>query len=392
MLFSFCVAPYRGRIFSRGFWSVLLVVFFLAAAPSAQAQSVARVEGPSVAARAHAVDQARALARALVAKHNLPGLSVSVGVDGDVVWAQGFGWANLEERVPVTPLSRFRVGSVAKSLTSVAMGQLYQAGRVDLDAPVQKYVPSFPKKRWPVTVRELMAHTAGIRDYRGDEFLNSKHYDNILDGLKIFENDPLVFKPGTQYLYTSYGWNLVGAVVQSVAHEPYLDYMRTHVFAPAGMRHTVPDDVARVVPHRTAYYVHDKQGRLRNAPYVDNSYKWPSGGFLSTPDDLVRFGFALLDGKLLKPATRKLLWSPVYLTSGKPIGRGLDWKLGTDAQGRHHVGHMGGSVGGRTVFRIYPRQHMVIAATTNLSDADGLSAFADQLGNLFAPKSPSNAK
>lgn len=349
----------------------------------ARAQNAVRAVSPTVVAHQQAVDQARKLARELVASHNLPGLSVAVGLDDGVVWAQGFGWANLEEQVPVSPLTRFRIGSVSKSLTSVAVGLLYQKGRIDLDAPVQKYVPSFPKKRWPVTTRELMAHTAGIRHYEGDEFLNSKHYDGVLAGLAIFENDPLLFKPGTKYHYSSYGWNLVSAVVQSAAHEKFLDFMRTRIFLPLGMRHTVPDYVKRIVPHRVAFYVHGKDGRIRNAPYVDNSYKWASGGFLSTPSDLVRFGFALLDHALLKPATRDLLWKPVHLASGKSIGRGLDWVLDTDAHGRRTVGHTGGSVGGTTVFVMYPDQRMVVAVTTNLSDADGLSAFAAKVADVF---------
>src|SRR5690625_2187956 len=303
MMHSFFTAAH----FRHGLTSRLVGTAILACcatlACQVRAQDAVRAESPTVAAHQQAVDQARKLAHELVDTHNLPGLSVAVGLGDGVVWAQGFGWANIEEQVPVSPLTRFRIGSVSKSLTSVAVGLLYQKGRIDLDAPVQTYVPSFPEKRWPVTTRELMAHTAGIRHYEGDEFLNSKHYDGVLDGLAIFENDPLLFKPGTQYHYSSYGWNLVSAVVQAASHEKFLDLSRTRIFLPLGMRHTVPDYVKRIVPHRVAFYVHGKDGRLHNAPYVDNSYKWASGGFLSTPSDLVRFGFALLDHDLLKPAT-----------------------------------------------------------------------------------------
>lgn len=274
---------------------------------------------------------------------------------------------------------------MSKSLASVAVGLLYQDGRIDLDAPVQQYVPSFPRKRWPVTTRELMAHTAGIRHYNGDEFLGTRHYAGVLDGLAIFKNDPLLFEPGTQVQYSSYGWNLVSAVVQAAAGEDFLDFMRTRVFAPIGMRDTMPDYVTRIIPYRTAFYAHDAQGRLVNAPYVDNSYKWAGGGFLSTPTDLVRFGFSLLDDSLLTASTRQLLWSPVHLASGEPTGRGLDWALGTDAHGRATVGHNGGSVGGTTVFVIYPDQRMVIAVTTNLGEADELDFLTANLADLFAP-------
>lgn len=388
MMRSLFAATDSGARLPKNIVAMLVFIACASLAWQSRAQDVALAASPTVAAHQQAVDQARQLARGLVASHNLPGLSIAVGLGDGVVWAQGFGWANLEEQVPVSPLTRFRIGSVSKSLTSVAVGMLYQKGRIDLDAPVQTYVPSFPKKRWPITTRQLMAHTAGIRHYNGDEFLNSKHYDGVLDGLAIFENDPLLFKPGTQYHYSSYGWNLVSAVVQSAAHEKFLDYMRTRVFLPLGMRHTVPDFVQRIVPHRVAFYVHDKKGQIRNAPFVDSSYKWASGGFLSTPSDLVRFGFALLDHKLLKPATRDVLWKPVHLASGKSIGRGLDWVIDTDAHGRHTVGHTGGSVGGTTIFVIYPDQRMVVAVTTNLSDADGLSKFAAKVAGLFVAAAP----
>ena len=165
-----------------------MLALCLAFAPlPASAQAVVRVPASVADAQATVVDSARAIVREWVAKDNLAGASVAVGIDGQVVWAEGFGWADIEQQVPVTALTRFRIGSVSKPLTSVAVGLLYERGKIDLDAAVQKYVPSFPKKRWPISTRQLMGHVAGIRHYRGDEFLSSKHYDNVLAGLEIFE-------------------------------------------------------------------------------------------------------------------------------------------------------------------------------------------------------------
>jgi CubicO group peptidase (beta-lactamase class C family) len=349
----------------------------------APAQTMVQVPASVADAQARAVDTARARVREWVAKHNLPGASVAVGVDGDVVWAEGFGWADLEQRVPVTSLTRFRIGSVSKPLTSVAVGLLYERGKIDLDAPVQKYVPSFPKKRWPISTRQLMGHTAGIRHYQGDEFLSSKHYDNVLDGLEIFVHDSLLFRPGTAYNYSTYGWNLVSAVVESAAGEPFLEFMRRDVFAPLGLRHTVPEFMAGIIPDRVRFYEHDKEGRLVNAPYVDNSYKWAGGGFLSTPSDLVRFGFAILDDDLLEPETRKLLWTPLQLESGKSTAYGLGWGVDT-ADARRVIGHGGGSMGGTTSFMIFPDQRIVVAVTTNLSDAE-VGPIAKEVAKLFEP-------
>ncbi len=376
----------RSRLYSpRSFIYGILASLVVASAPlSALAQAVEQVPASVADAQARAVDSARARVREWVAKDNLAGASVAVGIDGQIVWAEGFGWADIEQQVPVTALTRFRIGSVSKPLTSVAVGVLYEKGKIDLDAPVQKYVPSFPKKRWPISTRQVMGHVAGIRHYQGDEFLSSKHYDNVLAGLEIFEKDSLLFRPGTQYSYSTYGWNLVSAIVESAAGEPFLDFMRREVFAPLGLRHTVPEYMASIIPDRGDYYEHDKDGRLVNAPYVDNSYKWAGGGFLSTPSDLVRFGFGMLDARVLQRKTVDLLWTPLTLESGKSTGYGLGWSVAT-VDGHRVIGHSGGSVGGTTQFLIFPDERMVVAVVTNHSDAK-VAPIAMEVAKLFETK------
>lgn len=362
---------------------VTLLTVACAAFPAA-GQATARMPAPTAAAYAQAVDQARERVQAAIAQRNLPGVSVAVGLDGEIVWAEGFGWADLEQRVPVTPLTRFRIGSASKPLTAAAVGLLYEAGRIDLDAPVQQYVPSFPAKRWPISTRQLMGHIAGVRHYRGEaEVLSSQHYDDVLDGLEIFAADSLLFRPGTDYSYSSYGWNLVGAVVQAAAGEAFLEFMRGEVFAPAGMSHTAPDDVSRIVPYRASFYARDTDGLLRNASYVDQSNKWPSGGFLSTPSDLVRFGFAMLDHGLLEPETVELLWTPLRLESGESTGYGLGWFI-RELEGRPVIGHGGSSIGGRTSFFIFPEERMVVAVTSNATEAE-TTPIAFALAGLFDP-------
>lgn len=362
---------------------VALVTVVFAADPAA-GQTTVRVPAPRTAAHTQAVDQARERVRALVAEFNLPGVSVAVGMDGEPVWAEGFGWADLEQRVPVTPLTRFRVGSVSKPLTAAAVGLLYERGRLDLDASVQEYVPSFPEKRWPISTRQLMGHVAGVRHYRGEEeAFSSKHYENVLDGLEIFAADPLLFRPGTERSYSSYGWNLVSAVVHGAAGEPFLDFMRREVFAPVGMRQTVPDDVFRIVPHRASFYDRDPDGRLRNANYVDQSNKWAGGGFLSTPSDLVRFGFAMLDGELLASETVELLWTPLRLESGESTGYGLGWGI-REIDGRPTIGHMGSSVGGRASLMVFPEQRMVVSVMSNVTRAE-IPRIILTLVSLFDP-------
>ena len=315
------------------------------------------------------IPEARRLIAGFMESGNVPGVSVAVGVNGQVVWSEGFGFADVEQRVAVTPETKFRIGSVSKSLTAAALGQLYERGRLDLDAEVQKYVPSFPRKRWPVTVRQVAGHIAGIRHYRGDENDSYRPYATVMASLDIFDDDTLLFEPGTKYSYSSYGWNLLSAVVEAASGQNFLSYMRANVFEPLGMRNTSPDFVDSIIPHRTEFYLHTRDDRVINARAVDNSYKWAGGGFLSTPEDLVKFAFAHLNSGFLKPETVKLLWTSQKLRSGEETGYGIGWVMRNDPAGHPIVAHSGGSVGGTTLLLIHPQARVVLAIVANLSGA-----------------------
>ena len=197
---------------------------------------------------ADAVEQGRQLARAGLVEQNLPGLSVAVGVGGEIVWAEGFGWADLENRVPVAPGMRFRIGHASKALTSAAVGLLLEKGRLHLDDEIQTYVPAFPRKQWPVTLRQLMGHVAGVRHYEGEEdFMPSAHCERASEGLQRFANDPLRFEPETQYGYSTFGWILVSAAVEAAADEPFFTFMRTQIFKPLGMTETTFDSATEPI-------------------------------------------------------------------------------------------------------------------------------------------------
>ncbi|HEX6643571.1 MAG TPA: serine hydrolase domain-containing protein, partial [Gemmatimonadales bacterium] len=185
-----------------------------AAQPAVAQQAKA---GPDAARTEAAITRARQFIVDSIARVGIPGVSITVMRDGRIVWSEGIGWADLEQRVPVTPLTRFRVGSVSKSLTAAAVGLLVERGRLDLDAPVQRYVPAFPEKRYPITTRLVAGHLAGIRHYAGNEFLSMRPYASVTEGLEIFQHDSLLFHPGTRYLYSSYGWNLVSAVIEGAS-------------------------------------------------------------------------------------------------------------------------------------------------------------------------------
>ncbi len=317
-----------------------------------------------------AEEHARAVAKELLGR-GIPGLAVAVAVDGRIVYSEGFGFADLEERVPVWPTTKFRIGSVSKPLTAVALVQLVEQGKLDLDAPIQKYVPSFPDKGAPITTRMLAGHLGGIRHYKDDENLSAKHYSNVLEGLKIFQDDPLVAPPGTKFSYSSYGFNLLSAVVQGASGQDFLSYMHEHVFEPLGLRSTVEDQPAEIIEQRARFYTQPKDKHVLNAPFVDNSYKWAGGGFLSSAEDLVRFGSALLQPGFLKRDSLQLLFTPQKTKDGQETKYGMGWFIGKSTSGQKILEHSGGSVGGTSELILYPDAHMVVAMVTNFASDEG---------------------
>jgi CubicO group peptidase (beta-lactamase class C family) len=295
-----------------------------------------------------------------------PGASITVMLDGRVIWSEGFGLADVEQQVAATPRTVFRIGSVSKPLTAAALGYLVQQGKVNLDAEIQQYVPSFPRKRYSITVRQVAGHIAGIRHYRDGEFENQKHYNTVLEGLAMFSDDSLLFEPGTRYQYSSYGWNLISAVIENASGESFLPFMRKTVFAPAGMEHTYPEFADSIIPYRADFYAYnDSTHQMLNAPYVDNSYKWAGGGFVSTTEDLARFGQAMLTDQLLRRETVATLWTSLSPRGGEKTGYGIGWSVSTDNKGRRRIGHTGGAMGGTATLQIYPEQKLVIAILVN---------------------------
>jgi serine beta-lactamase-like protein LACTB, mitochondrial len=344
---------------------------------------------------ADAVEQGRHIARTGLTEQNLPGLSVAVGAGGDIVWAEGFGYADLDERAPVKPEMRFRIGNASIALTSAAVGLLLEKNRLNLDDEIQKYVPEFPKKQWPVTVRQLMGHLAGVRNDAGDEEPLSVRCDRTVDGLQRFAPDPLRFEPGTQYRSSNYGWILVSAAVEAAADGPFFRFMRSQVFEPLGMAATRPYLATETIPDLVTFYFPRFAADTRYGPELaregDHSCFAGAGAFLSTPSDLVRFGMAINRGKLLQPATVELLQTPQRLTSGQQTDYGLGWKLETvplAGEPTRMAGHdtKPDFIGGTTSLMTFPERGIVVAVTSNTSFADTKS-LALSIAQAFAEQS-----
>ncbi len=330
---------------------------------------------------AGAVEQARQIVREGIAEQNLPGLSVAVGAGGSIVWAEGFGWADLEKWLPVEPDTKFRIGTASTALTSAAVGLLLEKERLSLDEKIQTYVPEIPDEQWPVTLRQVMGHVAGVANDGGDEGpLFSEHCERPVDALQFlsgYERE-LRFEPGTQYHYSSYGWIMVSAAVEAAADEPFFTFMRKQIFEPLGMNDTRADSATEPISNRVTPYfprfAADPRYGLHLMREIDYSCYAGSSAFLSTPSDLVRFAMAIDSGRLLQPATVQLLQTSQRLASGQETGYGLGWDIetvglaGTPAR---LVGHDGESLGGMvTSFMTFPEHGIVVSVMSNISYAD----------------------
>ena len=297
---------------------------------------------------------------------NYPGMAIAVAKGHEWIWTEAYGYANIADSIVVDPnRSLFRIGSVSKTLTAAGLMQLYQQGTINLDEDIQKYVSKFPKKQYPVSVRQIAQHVGGIRHYEGDEFLSQKHYKTVTDGLVIFASDSLIYEPGTKYSYSSYGWNLISAAMETASSQEFLMYMKNHVFAPAGMKSTFPDDATSKMTNRVTFYEEGKN----ISPSVDNSFKWAGGGFLSTAADLVRFSQAILDNTRMSVKTLDAALQTYTLVNGKSTTRGIGFEVDEDKKGRTWIGHGGGSIGGTTMLIIYPDQELIVVVLVNQSDA-----------------------
>jgi CubicO group peptidase (beta-lactamase class C family) len=227
------------------------------------------------------------------------------------------------------------------------------------------YVPAFPEKSAPLTCRHLLAHQGGIRHVAEDEWQSTRHYTTLESALDVFKDDPLLFGPGTRAEYTTYGFNLLGSAVEAAAEMKFADYLREHVFAPAGMTEARVDDVLEIIPNRAAGYMRLPGGPLLNSRLADTSNKIPGGGLCATASDVAHFAIALQGGVLLKKETLRSMWTAQKTKDGRKTGYGLGFLLGT-SRGQAEVWHHGGQPRVSTLLYMQPERKLAIVLLANL--------------------------
>jgi CubicO group peptidase (beta-lactamase class C family) len=292
-----------------------------------------------------------------------PGLSVAIAANGKLVWSESCGFADRARRIPVTRTTHFRVGSLSKPFTAATAARLAQLGRLDMDTDIRRYVPAFPSARPRVSARQLGGHLGGIRHYQGAaEAVNRTHYRSLADSLTVFIDDPLVAEPGTRFSYSSYGFDLLGAAVESAASVPFAKAVRRTLLGPLDLRQT---SIGGVAPGGTRFYEVTNDRRAVSAPPIDLSDRYPSGGFLSTAEDLVRLGLGVTDRRFLNAASQKLLFTSQRTTGGAATGYGFGFEVHPSPFGVV-AGHTGNVVGGTSFLLIHPKTRVIVALTTNI--------------------------
>jgi CubicO group peptidase (beta-lactamase class C family) len=306
----------------------------------------------------------------IVRKHKVPGLAITVSKNQNVVWSQGFGYADLKNKVPVNPNNTiFRIGSLSKPIAAIALLKSVEEGLINIDNSVYNYVPYFPKKRYDISIKQLGGHLSGIRNYKRNEFKNNKPL-SIREGIKFFENDPLLFKPGSDYAYTSYNWNLISLAIQEQSKIPFENFVESRVLIPYLMEKTMADK-NQDLNGKAIFY--KKVGRRRFKPEinVNNFFKLASGGYLSTSEDINRFGNAVLKDFLANSKQLKSFVTAQKINKGdvsKSTYYGMGFQVSRDSSGRFYFGHIGNGLGGYGIFYVYPEQKVVLTILTNCSN------------------------
>lgn len=314
----------------------------------------------------------------------IPGLTVGFQYKGNK-WVKGFGYADVENNVKATRNSSYRLASNTKSMTSVAVLNLYEENKLNLDEPVRKYVPYFPRKEWPISIRHLMGHLGGISHYKNYEVEGHiKEPKDTRESLEIFDDFQLVAKPGTEYHYTSYGYNLLGAVIEGAAHDPYKEYLRNHIWEPLDMTNTHMDDPEKIISNRVQGY-QLKFGELFNSEFVDISSRFASGGVISTVPDLLKYAEGLNSARILSRSTIDMMESSMSTIDGKYTDYGMGWRI-QPVNGHFMVYHTGGQPETRTILMRFPEIKLNIACAYNL-EGGNLYAFPRRLYQMLTGES-----
>jgi serine beta-lactamase-like protein LACTB len=341
---------------------------------------------------------AQAALQERVRKDDIPAMTAAVAIDRHIVWSEAFGQADREAGRPATTRTQFGIGSVTKALTMVLVGRLVDQGKLDLDSPIERYLPGFRHSGRGLTVRLVAGHLSGLGDaFANENRLTGRHYQTKEALAAILEEAPRT-PAGSEHFYATGSYTVIAAVVEAVTGEPFATALKSRVLEPLGMNATVPNDPRSPSPDQTAFYEADAEGRPVRAQAYDPSHKLAGAGYLSTAEDLVRFGSALLEPGFLSAATLEQLFTPLKTRAGADTGVGLGFRIGSDAwpgmgwtigpdDERRRIVHQPGGGPGISAWLVIDRDaKVVVAVLSNKTSANvggkafdaAFEAFLDQ--------------
>jgi CubicO group peptidase (beta-lactamase class C family) len=318
-----------------------------------------------------------------LASGTIPGVAVLVMRDGTVVREQGYGKASVELDAPVTPLTIFQSGSTGKQFTAAGILLLAEDGKLGLDDPLSRHFPGAPPAWQTITIRHLLTHTSGLKDY-GDEFDYRRDYtDDEL--LAVMQKLPLEFAPGTQWSYSNSGYLILGLLTTKLAGEHWGEFQRERVFAPLGMQTTRVISESELVPHRAAGYEVGDDGRLANQHWVAPTFNQCADGALYfSIRDLAAWEKGLQARSFMRPANFTEWWTPVRLANGTRYPYGFGWSL-SEQRGEPVIEHGGSWQGFRAAITRYPEQRLAVAVLANSAVAQP-EEMAHVIAGLMEPK------
>ncbi len=339
----------------------------------------------TIHATAHetAIAAGRAAISEAMQADSIPAMAVAVYHGDTLIWSEAFGVADVENDIAATPAHMFRIGSVAKLFTATLAARLAQEGLIDLDRPIGEYLEQWPDRHPPITLRQLLGHLGGIRHYIGRDrdfsqpggMIDLRFYPDQDAVLAIFAEDDLVAAPGQAFNYSTFGYSLVGAVLEAATGSDYYSLLQTHVLEPGAIENVRVDDMFAIVPNRARVYdaVEDYQpflpdltGSVVNALPLNSAYKLAAGGLVADAASVARFGTLHFAPGLLTEDMFVEMFTSQQTNAGEVTGTGLGWRIGTDAEGRTFYHHSGSQQGSRAHLAVYPAQNISVALVSNL--------------------------
>ena len=299
-----------------------------------------------------------------------PGAAVIVVRDGEIIYRKGHGMANLELGVPIEPDMVFRMGSIGKQFTAVAILMLTEQGKLSLDDPITKFLPDYPTHDHLITIEHLLTHTSGIKNHTDmpeSQLLWRKDYA-VQELIDCFKNQPMQFAPGKRWAYNNSGYILLGAIIEKVSGQTYQQFIQQNIFDRLGMKQSYYDCPLQVIPRRVSGYEKSPEG-FKNADYLSMTQPYAAGALASTVDDLAVWDSALYTEQLIKQETLHKAFVPYRLMDGTSTAYGYGWLI-SEYEEHLSIEHSGGIFGFTTYAIRMPNDRVFVAILTNRTGID----------------------